>query len=52
MLGMTATQVSRNLLSWASDIEPATLEQAARTARMPFVAGHVALMPDAHVVVV
>src|SRR3954463_13232409 len=40
---------ARKLLSWASDIEPATVEQAARTARLPFVAGHVALMPDAHV---
>jgi tRNA-splicing ligase RtcB len=38
-----------NVLSWASDIEDATLQQAAKTARMPFVQGHVALMPDAHV---
>ncbi|MCW2900002.1 MAG: hypothetical protein JWO67_2267 [Streptosporangiaceae bacterium] len=38
-----------NVLSWASDIEPGTIEQAARTARLPFVRGHVALMPDAHV---
>lgn len=38
-----------NVLSWASDIEDATLTQAAKTARMPFVEGHVALMPDAHV---
>lgn len=37
-----------NVLSWASDIEPETLEQAKRTARMPFIEGHVALMPDAH----
>ncbi len=36
-------------LSWASDIEPGTVEQAARTARLPFVEAHVALMPDAHV---
>src|SRR5881398_1930184 len=42
-------EVAPKLLSWASDIEPATVEQAARTARLPFVAGHVALMPDAHV---
>ncbi|MGZ4777528.1 MAG: RtcB family protein [Oryzihumus sp.] len=46
---MPATQVAPKLLSWASDIEPATVEQAARTARLPFVEGHVALMPDAHV---
>ena len=42
------TRLSPTLLSWASDIEPATVEQAARTARLPFIAGHVALMPDAH----
>src|SRR4051794_41629892 len=41
-------EVAPKLLSWASDIEPATVEQAARTARLPFVAGHVALMPDPH----
>ncbi|MEO3811745.1 RtcB family protein [Sphaerisporangium sp. B11E5] len=42
-------QAAPNLLSWASDIEPGTIEQAARTARLPFVSGHVALMPDAHI---
>ncbi|MCC5578478.1 RtcB family protein [Microtetraspora sp. AC03309] len=42
-------QVAPNLLSWATDIEPGTIEQAARAARLPFVPGHVALMPDAHV---
>ncbi|GAA3070788.1 RNA-splicing ligase RtcB [Streptosporangium carneum] len=42
-------QVAPNLISWASDIEPGTIEQAARAARLPFVEGHVALMPDAHV---
>ncbi len=46
---MPPTQVRPGLLSWASDIEDATLEQAAKTARLPFVVGHVALMPDAHV---
>ena len=46
---MSATQVAPKLLSWASDIEPATIEQAARTARLEIVTGHVALMPDAHV---
>lgn len=38
-----------NLVSWASEIDEGTIEQAARTARLPVVAGHVALMPDAHV---
>ena len=46
---MTATQVAPKLLSWASDIEPATIAQAERTARLDIVSGHVALMPDAHV---
>lgn len=42
-------QPAPNLLSWASDIDRGAIEQAARAARLPFVAGHVALMPDAHV---
>jgi tRNA-splicing ligase RtcB len=37
------------LLSWASDIEDGTAQQAARTSRLPFIDGHVALMPDAHI---
>ncbi|GAA5194330.1 RtcB family protein [Rugosimonospora acidiphila] len=41
-------QVAPNLLSWASDIEQDTIDQAARAARLPFVPGPVALMPDAH----
>jgi tRNA-splicing ligase RtcB len=43
------TQVAPKLLSWASDLDPVAAAQAARTARLPFVDGHVALMPDAHV---
>ncbi|MGH9283173.1 MAG: RtcB family protein, partial [Acidimicrobiales bacterium] len=43
------TTVNDKLVSWASDIEPETLRQAEKTARLPIVAGHVALMPDAHV---
>lgn len=42
-------QKTGNVLNWASDLDPIALEQAQRTAAMPFVAGHVALMPDAHV---
>src|SRR3712207_9290060 len=42
------TQVAPKLLSWASDLDPKAAAQAARTARLPFVDGHVALMPDAH----
>lgn len=37
-----------NVLNWATVIEDNTLEQARRTASLPFVSGHVALMPDAH----
>ena len=41
--------VNDKLLSWASDIEPGTIRQAEKTARLRIVEGHVALMPDAHV---
>ena len=37
------------LLSWGSDVEDGTLDQAARAANMPFIVNHVALMPDAHI---
>src|SRR5215212_5516747 len=43
------TNVNRKLISWASDIDPGTIRQAEKTARLPIVEGHVALMPDAHV---
>lgn len=42
-------QITDTLYSWASDIEQGTLDQALVTSRLPIVAGHVALMPDAHV---
>src|SRR4051794_26298935 len=47
--GDMATNVNDKLISWASDIDPGTIRQAEKTARLPIVAGHVALMPDAHV---
>ena len=43
------TNVNQKLISWASDIDPETIRQAEKTARLPIVEGHVALMPDAHV---
>src|SRR4051795_5063365 len=43
------TTITPKLLSWASDVDPATIRQAEKAARLPIVAGHVALMPDAHV---
>src|SRR5689334_6329147 len=44
-----ATQINDKLISWASEIDEATIRQAEQTARLPIVEGHVALMPDAHV---
>src|ERR1700734_1984966 len=41
-------QVAKRLMNWASILEPATREQAERTASMPFIYPHLALMPDAH----
>ena len=43
------TTINPKLISWASDIDDGTIDQAERTARLPFIEGHVALMPDAHV---
>jgi tRNA-splicing ligase RtcB len=45
---MPPTKVG-NVLSWASNIEQGTLDQAAKASRLPFVKGHLALMPDAHI---
>jgi tRNA-splicing ligase RtcB len=41
-------QLTHNVLSWVTDLDHKTLEQAKRSASLPFIAGHVALMPDAH----
>lgn len=41
-------QLTPSLLSWVTDLELAAAEQAVRTSRLPFIPGHVALMPDAH----
>src|SRR6476661_10143677 len=40
--------VSSNLANFASILEDQTRAQAQRTASMPFVRPHLALMPDAH----
>lgn len=46
---MSVNQINNRLLSWAGpDLEPQALEQALRSSRLPFIEGHVALMPDAH----
>jgi RNA-splicing ligase RtcB len=41
-------QISKRLMNWASILEPNTREQAEKTASMPFIYPHLALMPDAH----
>ena len=43
------TNINDKLISWASDIDPGTIRQAEKAARLSIVEGHVALMPDAHV---
>ena len=40
--------LGKKLINWASILEPSTKEQAQRTASMPFIWPHLALMPDAH----
>jgi tRNA-splicing ligase RtcB len=45
---MPPKEIAPKLLSWASELDEQTLAQARRTARLPIVEGHVALMPDAH----
>jgi len=41
-------RIGDRVLCWASEIDEATLQQASRVASLPFVVGHIALMPDAH----
>ncbi|MDD7931224.1 RtcB family protein [Actinomycetospora straminea] len=41
-------KINERLLNWASILDDGTLAQAERTAAMPFIHPHVALMPDAH----
>jgi RNA-splicing ligase RtcB len=43
------TTINDKLLSWARDVDPETIRQAEKTARLPIIEGHVALMADAHV---
>ncbi|NLT30900.1 MAG: RtcB family protein [Propionibacterium sp.] len=41
-------EITEGLISWASIIDDAALQQATTAAEMPFVHPHLALMPDAH----
>jgi tRNA-splicing ligase RtcB len=40
--------IDKKLINWASILEEQTRQQAQRTASMPFIWPHLALMPDAH----
>jgi tRNA-splicing ligase RtcB len=46
--GIMPTHINDRLVSWASEVDDETIRQAEKTARLPIVEGHVALMPDAH----
>ena len=41
-------QLTPTLYNWASILDPQTSAQAHKTATMPFIHPHLALMPDAH----
>ena len=41
-------RIAPNVLSWASELDDLSRAQAEKTARLPILAGHLALMPDAH----
>jgi tRNA-splicing ligase RtcB len=41
-------QINPKLLNWASILDPVSREQAIKTASLPFIYPHIALMPDAH----
>jgi RNA-splicing ligase RtcB len=41
-------EIAPNVLSWASELDEPTRAQAEKTARLSILAGHLALMPDAH----
>jgi tRNA-splicing ligase RtcB (3'-phosphate/5'-hydroxy nucleic acid ligase) len=42
-------QLLGNVVSWATELEPGVIDQVAKTSKLPFLGGHVALMADAHV---
>ena len=45
---MSPTPITNRLLSWCPDLDANAEEQAIRASKMPFIDGHLALMPDAH----
>lgn len=40
--------ITDKLVTWGDDFEDQAIEQARRSSELPFIAGHIALMPDAH----
>jgi RNA-splicing ligase RtcB len=46
--GVPQRKISDKLISWASVLDDATLNQAFKSSRLPIVTSHVALMADAH----
>jgi tRNA-splicing ligase RtcB len=46
--GRDVEHLAKNLISWASILEPGAADQVRRTAAMPFIWPHLAIMPDAH----
>jgi tRNA-splicing ligase RtcB len=49
LVEVTMDKVHDKLHVWGTEVDNRTREQASRAATLPFVPGHVALMPDAHV---
>ena len=45
---MSPKKLSPKVLSWATDLDQNTIDQAEVSSRAPFIEGHIALMPDAH----
>lgn len=45
---MAPTTINDRLITWADDLDQKTIHQACETSKLPIIAGHVALMPDAH----
>ena len=45
---MSPRQQNKKLLVWGNDIDDKAMEQAEISSTLPFIVGHIALMPDAH----
>lgn len=47
-MGALSQRIGDNIISFASEIDYTTIDQAKETASLPFIHPHMALMPDAH----